>query len=135
MIKQWNGIVFLFLFFLPRFRTAYEDAVKGIETYLVGYSQPSHMAYLGKRFSLGTGQRPSPIMDHLSCFYPGTLALGVLYEVLPGSRPLAENLTHTCYYMYNSTSPTKLAPEIFQFNTDAKSKEDIRRSSVSLGFG
>ncbi len=101
----------------------------------MGYSYPSHMAYLGKRYSLSSTGPPSPVMDHLSCFYPGMLALGVEFGLHPGNQPMAENLTHTCYHMYNSTSPTGLAPEIFQFNSQPGSKVDVLRSSVSVGGG
>lgn len=106
------------------------NSVKGVLEYLVGYSQPSHMAFLGKRFSLASHQQPSSVMDHLSCFYPGMLALGNMYQVLQETRPMAENLTHTCYYMY-TTTPTGLAPEIFQFNTNPGSTSDTMHPSVS----
>ena len=89
------------------------------------------MAYLGKRFSLTSSQPPTPVMDHLSCFYPGMLALGVMYQVLPNTREMAANLTHTCYYMYNNSSPTGIAPEIFQFNTDPRATSDTLTPSVS----
>lgn len=113
-----------------RFREAYETSTQDVLRNLVGFTQPSHMAYLGRRFRLGGNQPPSPVMDHLSCFYPGMLALGGMYQVLPNTRALAENLTHTCYRMYEAT-PTGLAPEIFQFNISPQSTTDITKSSVS----
>lgn len=126
-----RGIILTCLYTSSRFRQAYEHSVKDVLSHLVGYSQPSHMAYLGSKFSMNS-QPPSPNMDHLSCFYPGMLALGVYYEVQSSSRDMAANLTHTCYYMYNSTSPTGLAPEMFQFNTNPQGSSDVAPSSVSL---
>lgn len=114
-----------------RFRDAYEVSVKDVLRYLVGYTKPSNMAFLGKKYGRNPGP-PSTYMDHLSCFYPGMLALGVLYDVLPKTKTMAENVTHTCYHMYKSTSETGLAPEIFHFITNPSSTNDVARSSVSI---
>ena len=105
--------------------------MKEVLTYLVGYTRPSHMPFLGKKFSRSTSP-PTPIMDHLSCFYPGMLALGVMNDVKADTRVMAENLTHTCYHMYSSSSPSHLAPELFLFNTSPGSTSDVLLSSVSL---
>ena len=53
--------------------------------------------------------------DHLLCFLPGTLALGVHFGMPPDHMRLAEDLLHTCYLTYVS-QPTHLAPEITHFN-------------------
>ena len=44
-------------------------------------------------------------MDHLACFVPGMLALGVSHGAVTGSKAkhyqaVAANLTYTCYQMY-----------------------------------
>ena len=44
-------------------------------------------------------------MDHLACFLPGVLALGVSHGAVSGSKALkykklAADLTETCYQMY-----------------------------------
>jgi mannosyl-oligosaccharide alpha-1,2-mannosidase len=73
-------------------------------------------------------------MDHLVCFLPGAIALGVTggiteaaARLLPGWTPekeqqmvLAKELTKTCWSMYTVTR-TGLAPEIVWYNTDAQS--------------
>ncbi len=114
-----------------RFRNAYEKAVKGISKALVGHSEPSHITFLGTRFGLGSSPL-TPYMDHLSCFYPGMLALGVMNDVAPSMKGLAENLTYTCYYMYNSTEETGLSPESFIFNADPGSRKDFKPAHVSV---
>lgn len=59
--------------------------------------------------------RFSAKMDHLVCFLPGTLALGV-YHGLPASHmELARELMETCYQM-NRQMETGLSPEIVHFN-------------------
>jgi mannosyl-oligosaccharide alpha-1,2-mannosidase len=116
-----------------RFRDAYERSVDDVLNYLIGYSQPSHMAYLGRRSGLSTSP-PSSVMDHLSCFYPGMLALGIMYQVKPETEAMAANLTHTCYYMYESTSPTGIAPDSFRFSNDPQTTSDAADSPVSKQY-
>ena len=101
---------------------------------LVGTTKPHNMAYLGMKASR-SAERVATSMDHLSCFYPGMLALGIMNGLLPESQAMARNLTHTCYYMYNITLPTHLAPEIFRFNNLPSKENDVLRSSVSLVVG
>lgn len=54
-------------------------------------------------------------MDHLTCFLPGTLALGHANGLPDWHLTLAEELLHTCYLTY-AAHPTFLAPEITHFN-------------------
>ncbi len=111
-----------------RFRDAYIKSTREVLSSLVSVTKPHNMAFLTQKASRqGMG---STSMDHLSCFYPGMLALGVMNEVLPEARSMAQNLTHTCYYMYNITTPTHLAPEIFRLNV-RPGNEDVLRSNVS----
>lgn len=88
--------------------------VKEIASRLVGYSYPSKMAFLGTTRSFESSLTGH--MDHLSCFYPGLLALGVHHGLYPEQREMAANLTHTCYQMYK-ISRTGLAPDGIGFNT------------------
>ena len=115
---------------LFRFQKAYVRSVDDVLRNLLDYSLPSHMAFLGTKYNRDSAT-PSPNMDHLTCFYPGMLALGILYDLTPDKRGVAKNLTHTCYYMYNSTTPTGLAPEVFYFNRNPAKRVDILPSPVS----
>lgn len=52
-------------------------------------------------------------MDHLACFVPGMLALGVSHGAVTGSKAkqyqaVAANMTYTCYQMYKQ-QPTGVA--------------------------
>lgn len=56
----------------------------------------------------------SVLQDHLVCYLPGTLALGV-HNGLPAEHmQLAQDLLYTCYQTY-AQQPTFLAPEITYF--------------------
>ncbi|CAI7768941.1 unnamed protein product, partial [Closterium sp. NIES-54] len=59
-------------------------------------------------------------MEHLTCFVPGMLILG-MPEASPADAAkyldLAKELTRTCYEFYNST-PSKLAGEDYNFHAD-----------------
>lgn len=55
------------------------------------------------------------LKDHLTCYLPGTLALGVYNGMPEEHMRLAEQLLETCYHMY-ADQPTFLAPEISYFN-------------------
>lgn len=53
-------------------------------------------------------------MDHLVCFLPGVLQLGVEYDILDKHfSKHAQNILNTCVEMYN-ISPVGLAPEIIK---------------------
>ncbi|KAJ1941043.1 hypothetical protein EC988_006867, partial [Linderina pennispora] len=53
-------------------------------------------------------------MQHLTCFYPGLLALGARVLDRPEDLRLAEEITETCYLSYRNM-PTGLGPEKFIF--------------------
>ena len=114
----------------------YDHAMSGVKRHLVGYSYPSHFTYVGE-LPQGVGSNLSPKMDHLVCFLGGNLALGATEgKTLAEARKkgwtvkqqadinLAEELTRTCFEMYNMTE-TGIAPEIVKFNTDTSKNEDI----------
>ncbi|XP_012884791.1 PREDICTED: endoplasmic reticulum mannosyl-oligosaccharide 1,2-alpha-mannosidase [Dipodomys ordii] len=89
----------------------YLKAIEGIKTHLLRHSQPRKLTFVGE---LAHG-RFSAKMDHLVCFLPGTLALGV-HHGLPGNHmELAQALMETCYQM-NRQMETGLSPEIAHFN-------------------
>ncbi|KAJ4458901.1 putative mannosyl-oligosaccharide 1; 2-alpha-mannosidase [Paratrimastix pyriformis] len=75
------------------------------------------------------GRTPVGKMDHLACFLPALLALGVgaMTDFDPTRLPTADNtamdhlraaerLTETCMAMYTS-QPTGIAPEFVEFNS------------------
>ena len=64
------------------------------------------------------------LQDHLVCFLPGTLALGVKNGLPQSHMKLAEDLIYTCYQMYHRM-PTGLSPEIAYFNLNPQEREDI----------
>ena len=70
-------------------------------------------------------------MEHLACFYPGLLALGLLNNQHSQYLTLAKGLTQSCYLAYNAT-PSGLAPDSFVFNTDPNGKSDFQRASVRV---
>lgn len=110
------------------YKDEYEKSVAGIKKYLVAKSEPNGLTYVGEKHA-GVEGPTDPKMDHLVCFLPGTLALGATRGLsVPVARRkgwwgatqeedllLAEELTRSCYEMYNATT-TGLAPEIVYFN-------------------
>ena len=96
-------------------------ATRGILDTLLYLSPTRHLLYVTD--TLGT--LPSRRFEHLSCFYPGLLALGVQSLASDSSVPqhdiilhrwAAEGLAHTCWTMYGE-SASGLGPEVAQFNS------------------
>ncbi|KAA6419670.1 MAG: mannosyl-oligosaccharide 1 [Trebouxia sp. A1-2] len=61
-----------------------------------------------------------PRLEHLTCYLPGNLALGVVYGAVNGSKAdhymaVAKNLTYSCWQMYERM-PVGLAPEMVWFH-------------------
>lgn len=109
LLKQWiqTGKTIDFL------RDDYLEAVRGIQTHLARRTSKSNLLFIGEL--KGSAKEFVPKMDHLVCYLPGTLALGV-HNGLPNEHMrLAEELMETCYRTY-SDRPTFLAPEITFFN-------------------
>lgn len=96
---------------LYRFLQWYLTAVEKIKEQLVRHSEPSKFVYVGELH----GAAFSPKMDHLVCFFPGVLALGVHHGAPESHMKLATDLMYTCYQMYNQMV-TGLSPEIVHFN-------------------
>ncbi|KAJ3588746.1 hypothetical protein NHX12_009600, partial [Muraenolepis orangiensis] len=89
----------------------YLHALEGVRKHLLRQSGPNKLTFVGEL----SHNRFNPKMDHLVCFLPGTLALGV-HHGLPGDHmDLAQQLMETCHQMYVQME-TGLSPEIAQFN-------------------
>jgi mannosyl-oligosaccharide alpha-1,2-mannosidase len=112
----------------PIYKELWDEALAGIRKNLITYSEPSQFTVLAERPD-GLHGKLSAKMDHLVCFMPGAIALGVtegLTEAEAKRLPtwskkkeeemkLARELTHTCWGMYKVMA-TGLAPEIAYFN-------------------
>ncbi|KAM0287673.1 hypothetical protein ACHAQH_000202 [Verticillium albo-atrum] len=114
----------------PVYQEMWDESLGGVRKHLITYSEPSRFTVLGERPS-GLDGKLSPKMDHLVCFYPGTIALaatGGLTEAEARKLPtwgakqeadmtLARELMQTCWGMYKWMA-TGLAAEITYFNVD-----------------
>ncbi|XP_008574715.1 PREDICTED: endoplasmic reticulum mannosyl-oligosaccharide 1,2-alpha-mannosidase [Galeopterus variegatus] len=89
----------------------YVEAIEGVKTHLLRHSEPSKLTFVGE---LAHGRFVAK-MDHLVCFLPGTLALGVHHGLPADHMELAQELMETCYQM-NRQMETGLSPEIVHFN-------------------
>ncbi|CEG38792.1 mannosyl-oligosaccharide alpha- [Plasmopara halstedii] len=98
-------------------RELYDDAVRGIEEFLLFFSIPDDLYFLQDLNLPSLSAVRS--MDHLTCFVPGMLALGTLFETDDHVKnakhlELAEKLMETCYQLYRRQR-TKLSPDIVSF--------------------
>eukprot|EP00760_Papus_ankaliazontas_P014997 PhM_4_TR16223/c0_g1_i1/m.74225/K01230/MAN1; mannosyl-oligosaccharide alpha-1,2-mannosidase len=97
----------------------YRRAIKGMRKYLIGVTPNKRYTFLLQRLGENTRER----MDHLSCFAPGMLVLGLQHDanVTAAEREstleLAKALMETCIHMYEFT-PTGLSPEDVSFEGD-----------------
>ncbi|KAH8731451.1 glycoside hydrolase [Phaeosphaeriaceae sp. PMI808] len=129
------------------YRDMWDESLAGVKKHLLTYSKNSHLTVLAERPSGLTGHL-HPKMDHLVCFYPGTIALaatgGLPLSEAKKSRAwgkqqeedmqLARELTKTCMGMYR-VNPTGLAPEIAHFQLDDPPKmyhTEILASTTNL---
>jgi len=100
------------------YRDRYLEAVAGIKAELFRHSEPEGRAFIAE---LASGSNFSPKMDHLVCYLPGTLALGVHHGIDPtgegGHMEMARELMVTCFEFYNQTA-TGLSPEIAHFRVN-----------------
>ncbi|KAF8509918.1 glycoside hydrolase [Gautieria morchelliformis] len=107
-----------------RLAEMYMKSMTGILDNLVFLSRTRNLLYVTDSFG---NIFPSRKFEHLSCFFPGLLALGA--GTLPDSimskqqRELhmwaAEGLAHTCWVMY-ADRPSGLGPEIVVFDSWAR---------------
>ena len=111
----------------PLYQEMWNQSLAGVRKHLITYSDPGHFTILAERPE-GLDGKISPKMDHLVCFMPGTIALGVTGgatieeakkagkwgEKEESDMKLAIELTKTCWGMYKVMA-TGLAPEITHF--------------------
>jgi mannosyl-oligosaccharide alpha-1,2-mannosidase len=97
----------------------YKDALYGLEKHLVQRGDPASgqddLTFLGVFHWSGRGSdgRVDHEMEHLTCFVPGWIALGL--NDMPAEdrkrlQKLAEDLAYTCWQMYKR-QPTGIGPE------------------------
>jgi mannosyl-oligosaccharide alpha-1,2-mannosidase len=119
LLKQW----ILFNKRESHLLELYEDSVEGMLKYLLRYTKNGRYAFLGY-YGFGF----DPTMDHLACFAPGMLALGVMHHAhdWPGRNrsfsvsdvvAVAKDLAATCYRLYEN-SKCGLAPDVVEFTLD-----------------
>ena len=110
----------------------WNEALAGIKKHLITYTKHSSLTVLAERQS-GLNAPLTAKMDHLVCFMPGTIALGVTNGTTVADAKarlgsswtkkhdedlkLAEELIKTCWGMYKVTA-TGLSPEISYFHVD-----------------
>lgn len=108
----------------------WEESLKGMKEHLITWSANNNFTIVAER-QQGLKDPITAKMDHLVCFLPGTIALGITggktvkeAKLAMGDAwgkkqeddlILAEELMKTCWGMYLVT-PTGLAPEISYFN-------------------
>ncbi|PRT54600.1 Mannosyl-oligosaccharide 1,2-alpha-mannosidase [Wickerhamiella sorbophila] len=119
------------------YRDMYDETVAGIKQYMVQYSTPNHLLFIGELPQGVGGGQFSPKMDHLVCFAGGMFAIGATNgKTLAEAQAegwtteqaedfaLGEQLTRSCVETYLQTA-TGLGPEIVVFNTDPDSTKDF----------
>lgn len=114
MLTDFCDVSNNFLFSIYSLKFDYVESISGIEQHLVRRTIPNDFLFIGELLA-GTGKEFKPKMDHLTCYLPGTLALGVHNGLPDNHMKLAEELLQTCYQTY-AQQPTFLAPEITYFN-------------------
>jgi mannosyl-oligosaccharide alpha-1,2-mannosidase len=98
------------------FRKMYSKSAKAIIQNLMRRS-PSGLLYIGRLNANGEFEEE---MEHLTCFFPGVLALGSYFRASDDNEEneeylkIAEDLAWSCYSMY-SHQTTKLSPDKASF--------------------
>ncbi|PZC76343.1 hypothetical protein B5X24_HaOG204790 [Helicoverpa armigera] len=111
LLKQWLQTGKTVNYLLDDYMTA----IEGVRNFLAKRSSPNKHLFIGE---LSAGSEAfNPKMDHLTCFLPGTLALGHANGLPDWHMTMAEELLYTCYLTY-AAHPTFLAPEITHFYMD-----------------
>ncbi|XP_063373659.1 endoplasmic reticulum mannosyl-oligosaccharide 1,2-alpha-mannosidase [Cydia amplana] len=109
LLKQWLHTGKTINYLLDDYLTA----IEGVREFLARRSTPNKYLFIGEL--LAGSEAFNPKMDHLTCFLPGTLALGHANGLPDWHMTMAEELMTTCYLTYKA-HPTFLAPEITHFN-------------------
>ncbi|XP_076662021.1 alpha-Mannosidase class I b [Halictus rubicundus] len=109
LLKQWlqTGKTINYL------RDDYLSGISGTRKHLVKQTASKKFVFIAEL--VGATKEIKPKMDHLTCYLPGTLALGVHHGLPSEHMDLANELVKTCYQTY-AIQPTFLAPEITYFN-------------------
>lgn len=109
LLKQWiqTGQT------VDYFRDDYLEAMNGVQKHLARYTPRQKLLFVGELVTGGKDFKPK--MDHLTCYLPGTMALGVHYGLPQKHMDFASELLNTCYRTYVD-QPTGLAAEITYFN-------------------
>jgi mannosyl-oligosaccharide alpha-1,2-mannosidase len=128
----------------------WEEALTGIRKHLIIPTKHAKLSFVAE-LPQGIGGMLSPKMDHLVCFLPGAIALGVTGGLTEKDArklsswtakksedmKLAKELMKTCWGMYKVTE-TGIGPEIAWFNAEEASLQPhsgpypMRRSKDSL---
>ncbi|XP_042889053.1 endoplasmic reticulum mannosyl-oligosaccharide 1,2-alpha-mannosidase-like isoform X2 [Penaeus japonicus] len=116
LLKQWiqTGRTRDFL------RDDFNESVTGMEHLLARRTEPSNLLFFGE---LHGSKNFVNKMDELTCYLPGTLALGVHYGMPKHHMKIAEDLMYTCTLTW-LRQPTNLAPEITYYNTQPTSTNE-----------
>lgn len=101
-----------------QYRTMYLTSISSMLQHLYSHT-PRGTAYIA---DLDNGQKDHK-MDHLVCFVPGMLALGVKHGVVEGEQAeqhmkAAHELMETCYNMYHQQQPTGIGAEYSRFTPE-----------------
>ncbi|KAI8985878.1 glycoside hydrolase [Pilobolus umbonatus] len=122
------------------YRERYDHAVAGIKKHLIQKSHPNEYTFISEIRDSAHPDVIHPKMDHLVCFMGGSFVLGVtegasIHELDPLDDQdaedlyLGEEITRTCYEMYNFTV-TGLASEIVYFNINKESGPDASDMNI-----
>ncbi|KAK4877708.1 hypothetical protein RN001_010214 [Aquatica leii] len=118
LLKQWiqTGKTVDYL------KDDYIEGISGVQKHLAERTVPNSYLFIGELLVGGKDFKPK--MDHLTCYLPGTLVLGVHHGMPDSHMKLAEELLATCYQTYVQ-QPTFLAPEITYFNIHGENSNDM----------
>ncbi|KAI9289547.1 glycoside hydrolase [Umbelopsis sp. AD052] len=124
---------------VPQYKRMYIESMEGMRRYLLRQLPQSDLLYLTPYNTVS--RSPEFVMDHLSCFVPGMLAIGSKLFDREEDMLIAKGLLETCVFMYQS-SATGLCPErwtyyelkteVFNGKTYNKSLKEIRRDRFLL---
>ncbi|KAF9804867.1 hypothetical protein SFRURICE_007770 [Spodoptera frugiperda] len=125
LLKQWLQTGKTINYLLDDYLTA----IEGVRNFLAKRSSPNKHLFIGE---LSAGSEAfNPKMDHLTCFLPGTLALGHANGLPDWHMTMAEELLYTCYLTY-AAHPTFLAPEITHFYMEnVPTSKNVPQASVA----
>lgn len=82
---------------------------------------PSGLTFVGQKRSVG---KLIGKMEHLACYFPGNIALGVAEGAVLGAKAahyleVAANLTYTCWQMYERTTSGEWWPTCWEWTACA----------------